>query len=90
MFEKFFGLSHLQKLMTDEREQHLSGALVGKTIKSIMQIPTDNGWFIIFLKMTDNTSVHIVYPNLDGGGMRVQIDKADGTKLHLPEISKKP
>jgi len=87
LFSDFFK-SIRPEFVTEECKKHLNDALVGKTIERIVQIPTDRGWFIIFLLFTDSTSIHFCYPNLDGQGIRVQIDKLDGTKLHLPEIPK--
>jgi len=85
-FSAWLGVVH-PKRVTEECQKHLSDALTGKTIERAIQIPNRDGWFVVFLKMTDGTSVHFVVPQLDAC-MRVQIDKADGTRLHLPEIRK--
>jgi hypothetical protein len=73
------------ELVTAKCQKELNDALVGKTIENVIQVRHSDGWFIIHMRMTDNTAVHFLVPQLDAC-MRVQIDKADGTKLHLPEI----
>lgn len=81
----FRGYCKRPNLVTKECNKYLDDALVGKTIEEVVQISHNDGWFIICLRMTDKTAVHILVPQIEAC-MRVQIDKADGTKLHLPEI----
>lgn len=90
--EKFFTdlVPKPRDYVTEECKTELTDALLGKTIEKVVQVPIRDGWFIIYLKATDGTAVHLVScaPALDGC-IRVQIDKPDGTKLHLPVLGDK-
>ena len=76
--------------VTEVDRELVEEALIGKTIKAVVQVPTVTGWRVIYLKMTDGSSIHFgsASPGNYGGCIRVQLDHLDGTKSYLPAIPK--
>jgi hypothetical protein len=73
--------------LTDSDKNAVEKALVGKTIEHVTQVGFSDGWFIMYLKMTDGSAIHFVSSSPQNmGRIRVQLNNLDGTKSNLPII----
>ena len=82
--KEWFG-STKEPLPTQLDDKILEDALKGKTIEKVTQVPTEDGWLVVYLKMTDGTSIHFAAASKDyTGRIRVQLNGVDGKHVHLP------